>query len=234
VNVAASAWMIRTQSSLAREFAGAERCWLHAQEREQLARFRSPERQASWLWGRVMAKRLLLAAIEDRHLSPWNIRVDSRDAAERGTAPTAWLNGSLLPFQISVSHSGRFVAAAIAETGQAPIGIDVVDRAVAASLTQFQTANHGQCAVTQWAVKEAAFKCLPGSESFRPGRFEVERSDNLNHQWHYAGETSIRGAAHVIQHSQYVLAFATHQASSVTPSFSSIPAPTGAEFAEAL
>jgi phosphopantetheinyl transferase len=234
VNVAASAWTIRTQSSLAREFAGAERCWLHAQERAQLARFRSPERQASWLWGRVVTKRLLLAAINDRQLLPQHLRIDSRDAAERGVAPTAWFDGARVPYHVSISHSGRFVAAAIAETGTAPLGIDVVDRAVAASLTHFQTAADCRCVVTQWAVKEAAFKCLPGSESFRPGRFDVERIDDLHHQWHYAGELSIRGAAQVVQHSQYVLAFATHNASSVTPTSSSLPARIGAEFAEAL
>jgi hypothetical protein len=166
MNAAGDGWLVRSISSLEREYGDSALEWLHPAERAHLDAFRSVERRASWLWGRVVAKRLLLSSYE-----PWKIEIRSRTDNHLGIAPTTWINDEQLPVNLSIAHAGQFVAAACISSGA--IGIDIVDHAA-----------HRLPAPELWAIKEAAFKCLPPGTPFQPGLLRVELNNSAANWFH--------------------------------------------------
>jgi phosphopantetheinyl transferase len=167
MNAAGEGWLVRSIPSLEREYGAHSRCWLHPAELAQLERFRSVERRASWLWGRVVAKRLVAScSAKAAMVPPWSIEIRSRSDDNRlGIAPTAWIDGECLRLKLSIAHAGQLVAAACVDRGD--IGIDVLDRA-AQELPSAEL----------WAIKEAAFKCLPAGTPFQPGQLKIELAGN--------------------------------------------------------
>jgi hypothetical protein len=163
MNAAGAGWLVRSIASLEREYGAHAHCWLHPAELAQLGRFRSAERRASWLWGRVVAKRLVaVRSAKAALVAPWEIEIRSRSEDNHlGVAPTVWINEERLPLKLSIAHAGQLVAAACVADGE--IGIDVLDRAA-----------HELPSPEVWAIKEAAFKCLPPGTPFQPGQWQIE------------------------------------------------------------
>ena len=89
--------------------------WMGAQERERLARITHPQRRAQYRAGHGYA-RDLLARFGGGEPSQWGLERD-----ERGT-PLALRNGKASGLHVSLSHSGGFIACAVA--GQA-VGVDI-------------------------------------------------------------------------------------------------------------
>jgi hypothetical protein len=160
MNAAGDGWLVRSIASLESEYGAVAHAWLHPAERAQYERFHSSERRASWLWGRVVAKRLI-----GTMAAPWKMEIRSRSEQDLGVAPTVWIDGRQLPLILSIAHAGQFVAAACSSAGE--IGIDIIDHAA-----------HRLPQPEQWAIKEAAFKCLPAGTPFQPGLLKVELNAN--------------------------------------------------------
>ncbi|XZE54408.1 hypothetical protein SH139x_000370 [Planctomycetaceae bacterium SH139] len=97
---------------------------LHAWERERYHGFRSPQRRATFLAGRLAAKRLLLstacagADMRELVILSWN-----RDG--RGVSPRVWLRRRLIAGQLSISHDDWQAVAVWTTPYEAPVGIDV-------------------------------------------------------------------------------------------------------------
>jgi phosphopantetheinyl transferase len=194
VNVAGEGWLVRSVASLEREFGARALSWLHTAEFAQLERFRSAERRRTWLWGRVVAKRLLSVAFrsaKDASSPPWQIEIRSR-RDELGIAPTAWLGSEKLPVHLSIAHADDVIA--VAGHVNRRIGIDVVP-----STTGFP-------ASADWAIKEAAFKCLPAGTPFQPGLLRVDLLDDSATWLHVPSQQA--GRARLLTHRALYLALA--------------------------
>jgi len=93
--------------------------WLAAGEHARLAAMPIPKRRADFRLGRFAAKRALARLLRDpRPLSQFEIR-----SADDG-APEAWVDGSALPIELSLSHSGGLALCAFAPGGS-KIGCDI-------------------------------------------------------------------------------------------------------------
>ncbi len=136
-----------------RDAAGAE-SWFSASELATIAQFRLAKRREEWMLSRMAAKQLAI----DRGIcrEPSSCAIDQRRI------------GTL---HVSLSHSGRYAAAAIA---QGPVGIDVqVVRDLRESaghlfLSDDETKALGGCALPHrllhfWCAKEAAWKQSGGA-----------------------------------------------------------------------
>ncbi|MCX7555676.1 4'-phosphopantetheinyl transferase superfamily protein [Xanthomonadaceae bacterium JHOS43] len=89
--------------------------WLGDQERARLARLQHPQRRAQFLAGHFYA-RMLLARYSGEDARCWTLERDAHGA------PVALRGGDANGLQISLSHSGGWVACVVAEM---PIGVDI-------------------------------------------------------------------------------------------------------------
>ncbi len=174
---------------------------LHRWERARYDGFRSPLRRATFLAGRIAAKRLLTrtacpaADLRDLAILSWN-------RAGRGVPPRVWFRGRLLPGNLSISHDDWQAVAVWTAPHAAPIGIDVSTAAAAEfprgallfgpeelrwlreSGSQSRGAtragnDRGETARDWFSLKEAAFK-VSGEASFQPLRFRLATSVERN------------------------------------------------------
>jgi phosphopantetheinyl transferase len=207
VNHVGTYWLVRRRTSLAREYQGDAHRWLHPRERTQIERFASAERRASWLWGRIVAKRLLLNIWDYPKLLPWEICIQSHDDAQQGIAPVAWIKEQRVPSQLSISHSGEWIAAAWSQ--DARVGIDIIENRAHAPLAWWQAPGEDLAPTTAWSVREAAFKCLPVGERFRPRMLDVTPIDAQQFAWNYRSATqSAQGTAQIAHTDDYLLTLA--------------------------
>lgn len=109
--------------------------------------------------------------------------------------PVAMVRGKSVPVAVSVSHSGRLIAAAVCET--AGVGIDVVDPAEAGrSLDVWFTPDElsllpdedGLLRARLWGAKEAAFKAARLDDGFRPCSVEICTLGRTGYRWSVRGE----------------------------------------------
>lgn len=133
---------------------------LSSDELEIFDRLRNPKRAAEWAAMRSVAKRLVVS----RGLAADPCAVSIPTIGER---PRVLLDGVLAPFQISLSHSGDYYAAAVSEE---PVGIDVqIRRPIADGALHFFLSDEEQeelarldessaLRIHYWVAKEAAFK----------------------------------------------------------------------------
>lgn len=97
--------------------------WLTPAEQQQLASFKLPKRQSEWLAGRICAKTALQDLQAPQPPPPPNTLIVANDASGR---PSLLLDGTSVPgLKLSLSHSGEFAAALIANKH---CGIDIQER----------------------------------------------------------------------------------------------------------
>lgn len=155
--------------------------WLTEGELRELRLLRAWERRAAWLAGRWCVKTLLdpLRGARGR-LADWDVR--SRTDAGRPAPPTARRRPGGRRLPVSLSHSGRLVAAAFIQRPGLSIGVDVVEASWLGrcftetwfSRAEIARINRAGCAAIEgWAVKEAVYKSLRTTAPFRPRLIEV-------------------------------------------------------------
>lgn len=162
-------------------------------EHAEMSMFRAPQRKLDWIAGRTVAKQLL----EDvtGYSTKWEIL--SRTTRQRGQPPRVYLNGNPYPCFLSISHSERFVAAAITLHPTEFIGIDLVendDIPSAFARDWFSTEEverlegWGMSSTAAWSIKEAAFKSLRTQEAFNPRTLSI--TDRDGEMVHVSASTS--------------------------------------------
>ncbi len=148
--------------------------WLSAGEREA---DRLGRNHRSWFAARLLAKQLLA-----EHCGPIDsynrIHIESRDGRDQSTRPQVYINGKLIPWEISLSHSDRVVSAAILATGNGRLGLDLVDLPAVSlrPLKYWLTSAEAERAVDQqtlgiiWSLKESIYKATNEGTRFFPFR----------------------------------------------------------------
>lgn len=171
--------------------AAAADCWLSPAERRAWHRMGSQERRATWLAGRIVAKRLLSAclAAENDHrgtLAPAEIHIETQSTdLGHGQRPCIFMQGRSLDWALSIAHTARGVLAAVASEPGVTLGVDLVccqDRPADRLEWCFTAAErrwlaaapaHRRVREQLWAMKEALYKACQQGEGFAPGRIEV-------------------------------------------------------------
>jgi 4'-phosphopantetheinyl transferase EntD len=164
--------------------------WLSADERAAHAAMQSSERRATWLAGRILAKRLLLeyAQAAGDALATFRaseLHIESRSTSPgHGERPTLFLAGLAQECAISIAHSQRGVLAAVALDGKVSLGVDLAESTDAPQALQWTftpaerawlagDAATSDRAVQLWALKEALYKACQRGEGFSPQTIDV-------------------------------------------------------------
>jgi phosphopantetheine--protein transferase-like protein len=176
-----------TMSSLGCVHAG--ETWLSACEMETYAEMHNARRREEWLFGRVLAKQLILNEVigqssERRIILPSEIQIFSRDGFGRNTRPLIILNGQLQSWSLSIAHSDQSVLVALAQRPGVSIGVDVTpvqkqsESFINTWLTPYERRwirkrDNEHLASILWSIKEAFYKATNRYEQFVPRRIEV-------------------------------------------------------------
>lgn len=171
--------------------------WLHPLELVELARLRDARRRESWLFGRWVAKQLVLQALDSSPDDLSSVAVTTRNEAGESVRPTILMDNEVLPWSLSISHGERLVAAFLETDSNATIGIDIVSReSLAAGFqTAWFTANEqkwvssadADAACIVWGSKEAVYKAANNGERFAPRKFEISPDAAGNLTARYCG-----------------------------------------------
>lgn len=142
--------------------------WLHAGERERLARLSAPSRRAQYLAGHWLARRLL-ADSYGADARDWQL-VERRDQAPQVLAPTSSETACSTPVQLGLAHSGHWIAAAV---GRHRFGIDLEQRGRTLPRSAFEPlllnsdepsgGLDDEALLARWVAKEAWIKRDQGS-----------------------------------------------------------------------
>lgn len=164
--------------------------WLAPGERQRLAEIRSARRGLQWLGGRWLAKQLLLRLADESGMSPTDLHIESKDARGRGSRPRVYRDGRLQSWQLSISHSSRFVYAAVATDSCVQLGVDVTKRQplspgftrlwLTASERKWCGRNGDAAACVLWSLKESWYKAAGSDQPFAPRRLDVVSALSLN------------------------------------------------------
>jgi 4'-phosphopantetheinyl transferase len=154
--------------------------WLTTGELVELARLHDSGRRNQWLAGRRLAKRLIAELSGER---PADIQILTRNQRGLGVRPRITIQGRLLAWALSISHSDCAVLAAVAPRGALRLGVDLASAMPASERfvrTWFSAAERrwleGQRsagAQTLWAIKEAVYKAANDGEGWNPRQIEV-------------------------------------------------------------
>lgn len=158
------------------------RCMLTHRELRESNWWRNPDRRAAYLAGRLLAKKLIQHGLSDRRLAARQIEILSRSKDLRqGEPPRLALRGIPSPLSISIAHSDRYIAVAIARSR---LGIDLVEPSGPLSpgfrrlwyhdyeWTSF--ANQDDSVWwTAWCVKEASYKTVGHIVAYQPRRIRT-------------------------------------------------------------
>lgn len=188
--------------------------WLHDQEFRAWQGMQHPERKDGFLAGRVLAKRMLTAAL-DPIVCPSELLITSPTGPGKTPRVELFWSGKRLPWQVSLSHSGRYVGAVLFD-GAAAVGIDVVDLAtVDGTLLKVWMSedeclgNSGVSPVASWSIKEAAFKSLGDGRAFTPRTFRVEaRRGGSSGEYDWTAHGGKTGTARIWTRGECLLALA--------------------------
>ena len=163
--------------------------WLHPRELDVLRTLRFPKRRADWRLGRYTAKsalaRRFALALPD---------IEVRAAADG--APEAFHEDGPLPVVISISHSGGWGTAAVADGGTA-LGCDIetIERRAAVLIEDFFTdverdfvdrwpaAERDALITTIWSAKESALKATRRGLRADTRQVEVQFPDRMDGGW---------------------------------------------------
>jgi phosphopantetheinyl transferase len=135
---------------------------------------------------RVAARRNARALLHD-HL-PWidhasQLHIESRDGCNRPTRPQVFVDGQLAPWDISLSHTERFVVAAIVPIRHGRLGVDLLELEVPVSPTisfwlskeEAERSSDPFAAGLVWSLKEAFYKATNEGTPFCPRRIDTSR-----------------------------------------------------------
>lgn len=173
--------------------------WLHPVELATLSELSGPHRRTGWLAGRWCIKRVLRTLMSLRGQSdltgevlPTDVAIVSVNGRGKSVRPIVYVGGTALPLSVSVSHSARYVYAAMAVRSNVQLGVDVVDTATgwanSLAATWFTPAEQHWLkergrefdALRIWTAKESSFKATATTRSFDPRRIEVEIDSPFN------------------------------------------------------
>jgi 4'-phosphopantetheinyl transferase len=152
--------------------------WLSADELRAWQRWQNHERRATWLAGRMLAKRLL----GERLAAPAEIHIESRASdGQHGERPVAFVAGRPVDWALSIAHSERGVLVAISRERGVRLGVDLVGRAATRGRLDWtfteaerrRLADGSRLPEQLWAMKEALYKACQQGEGFMPARIEV-------------------------------------------------------------
>jgi phosphopantetheinyl transferase len=168
---------------------GGEHRWLTPREQSVYARLRADARRATWLAGRMLAKRLVADYVVANRLDlptvqRGRVEIDSGQSGQRRLAPRIRIAGQVLPWSLSISHTRRGVLVALTSTPALRIGVDLVEPAVFGEgfadlwftpaerhWLRHRGVPHG--ASLLWAAKEAVYKAVNQGERFYPRQIEI-------------------------------------------------------------
>jgi phosphopantetheinyl transferase len=164
---------------------GAE-CWLSPAERRLQQGMRAPKRRATWLAGRIAAKRLLIESWGEEltTLQPSEIHIETRCSdSSRGQRPAVFVSGQRLSYALSIAHSDHGVLVALANEPGVTLGVDLASqdgphaRRLSWSFTpaerRWLAAAPDRAAARLWAMKEALYKACHDGEGFAPAQIDV-------------------------------------------------------------
>ncbi|MBM82805.1 MAG: hypothetical protein CMJ78_19770 [Planctomycetaceae bacterium] len=215
-------WSINIQSRCKlRRVASEQLClhWLHELEYEHYTSINHANRREAFLFGRVVAKRLI---VEDESLASREINkatqiyISSRDGMGRAVRPTVMIDGRLQPIELSISHSDQSVMAIARRGNQVRLGADIQtissnpNSQLRLWLTEKERANIGHNdsnAVKTWALKEAVYKAINNGERFQPHQIEVLNEDG-RYQCRVRGQELLDTTLSVRQHEDEFVAVA--------------------------
>jgi phosphopantetheinyl transferase len=189
--------------------------WLSAEELAAWSSMRSPARQATWLGGRIVAKRLLLELLAwkqdplmDSHAT--SIQIDSRSMRTgHGERPEVSIAGRRVQVALSIAHTerGALAAAALNTAASAlerlALGVDLVTptdagRSLSWTFTDAErlwlahSADYTNSAARIWAMKEAIYKASQRGEGFSPRDIDVAPGQPTQYPQRNAGRDRIR------------------------------------------
>lgn len=181
-----------TRSMLRRSWHGPSgEAWLSECEREVYAGLRDVRRREAWLFGRILAKQLILERIAppvgEGVIHPAEIQIHSRDGMDRAIRPRVVLDGRLQHWFLSIAHSDQSVLVALSEAPGVSVGADVMPVQALSDgfeemwLTAWERGwlrnqrDKGKPHLVSmlWAVKEAFYKAVNVGERFVPSRVEI-------------------------------------------------------------
>jgi len=163
--------------------------WLSGDELAVWTGMRSTTRQATWVAGRIVAKRLLLELLGGQHrlanLHPTKIHIESRSTRTgHGERPVVTVSGRRVPLSLSIAHTERGAIAAATLSAAVTLGIDLVSpsdagRTLHWTFTDAERSwltapgDHTNRAARLWSMKEAIYKACQRGEGFAPRDIEV-------------------------------------------------------------
>jgi phosphopantetheinyl transferase (holo-ACP synthase) len=170
--------------------------WLSAHERDALGGLRDRRRREAWLRGRVLAKRLILLALDAaqlvRDFSESGIDICSRNDEGRPVRPSIRIGGRPMPWGLSITHTDDVVAAVLATAPGTCVGVDAVPVAAYGDgflETWMSSSERGwitgtrdvRTAAIVWAAKEAMYKAVNRGEPFVPRALEISPGKHARH-----------------------------------------------------
>lgn len=160
--------------------------WLSPAERRAWDRLRDAERRATWLAGRILAKRMLIARLAETNNfglpEPAEIHIETRSSdGTHGERPRVFIGGRPLDWALSIAHTSRGALAALGCEPRVTLGVDLVCRQTGGNRLQWTftaaerrwLASTGRHSEQVWAMKEALYKACQQGEGFVPGQIEV-------------------------------------------------------------
>lgn len=181
---ASSRWIVRYVGNAARLPLPPEKLWLTDAEQGELAHWHDAVRRQHWLYGRWIAKRLIVGSQSVAELR--RVEILSRDGRGRGTSPRIFLDQARLPCSLSISHAAEGVLVGLRPEG-GQIGVDLaldVPHHPTFRTAWFtpqendwlqRTPRNG--ATLLWGLKEAVFKACADGHSWTPRRIEITSVD---------------------------------------------------------
>jgi len=171
--------------------------WLGPEERAVQAKLKLPKRRMEWRLGRLTAKRLLAPEVGIERLDRIQII-----AAEDG-APEAFVDGSLLPASLSISHRSGVAACVASESARVGCDLEVVELRSQRFVDDFFTERERQAirgshssvrdrhVALTWSAKESALKLLRVGlrRDTRSVEVRIENPDEHGAGWHRLSTT---------------------------------------------
>ena len=163
--------------------------WMSSAEIQELAEIRDQQRRIQWTLGRRMAKRMvgdLVLATE------WSaVEILSRHQG-LGRRPQVRVDGDLVDWSLSISHTSRGVLVGLATNQEVSVGVDLATEVPAdVQFRQMWFTPQEQRWLDEapttrtsilWALKEAVFKAGNTGQAWSPRQIQILPIDELTYQ----------------------------------------------------
>jgi len=203
LTAAGEGWTLRLLDDVLRQHEGVGDSWLHPAELSQLQRIANRQIWRQSIGVRLAAKSLLLATPMFRGKVPQDLAIVTPRRNGRSLPPRVEVDEAPQAVAISLSHTTRYVAAAVACSSRKFIGIDIVENSAAPDAWLVQWLSQAERALSAsadgpspselWAAKEAAFKTLSPGTPFVPGALQIARAKGGSLTWRHENAPAERG-----------------------------------------